>query len=506
MSAGQQTESQMGRVNPVAETSAGSEESSAERYVPLIVWIIVLTTLLLIPLKILSYGFIPGGDARKHIAKAFTDKPDNQIVVLRPEFTMDHNPGWEWVLRHVERPTGWNVEQITVLAVVSSLLIFFCSALPWLRRPEAWLAALLAALVALPYLMDRLVQCRPLLISEGVLIGLLFAWSNDNLKKPSWLKIGLTVVGFSLSTWMHGAWYLWVFVLGAFFLGRAWSAVFWLTICWMVGTLIGASLTGHPIHFLEEAVAMASTVSQEHIPQWVLVGEFTPSHGEFETLVLLAIVFLWRRQRGQTVGALLNTPVFWLIVIGWILGLRADRCWADWGMPAALVWLTLQFSEAFTAFCGNSSPKRLLLSAFIALPLFFQSTNDLDQRYSHSADEQFVDAHDATLQGWLPGDGGIFYCSQMAFYYSTFYKNPTADWCYILGYEPAIMPADDLKILRSIQLSRGALEAYEPWIQKMRPIDRLVIYSPVQPNLRQLQWHRAVSDIWLGRLPIKNQP
>jgi hypothetical protein len=184
-----------------------------------------------------------------------------------------------------------------------------------------------------------------------------------------------------------------------------------------------------------------------------------------------------------------------------MLGFKADRCWADWGMPAMLVWLTLQFQEAFTAFCDAASPKRLLLCAFMAAPLFLQSTNDLDRRYSQSAEEQFVDAQDPGLQGWLPGPDGIFYCDQMAFYYDTFYKNPQADWHYILGYEPAVMPEADLKILRSIQLSQGAPEAYEPWIKKMRPIDRLVIYSPAQPDLPQLEWHHAVSEIWLGRLP-----
>ncbi len=478
--------------------------SRFQRYVPLIVWVLVLATLFLIPLKILSYGFVPSGDAQKHIAKAFTDKSDNQIVVLRPEFTLDHNPGWEWVLRRVHKATGWNIGQMTVFAVVTLLFGLFCSALPWLRRPEAWLAALLAELVALPYLMDRLVQSRPLLISESVLIALLFTWSKDNSKNPSWLKVILTVVGFCLSAWMHGAWYLWVFLLAAFFLARAWRAFFWLAVCWLVGTFIGASLTGSPIRFLEEAVAMAWAVAHEHVPQWVLVGEFTPSHGEFETLVLLALVFLWRTHQGRTASALLDTPVFWLIIVCWILGLRADRCWADWGMPAALVWLTLQFEETFTTLCDATSLKRLLMCTLIAFPLFFQSTNDLDQRYSQSAGEQFVDAHDTTLCGWLPGRGGIFYCAQMAFYYDTFYKNPTADWRYILGYEPAIMPKADLKILRSIQLSHGALEAYEPWIQKMRPIDRLVIYSPSQPDLPQLEWHRAVGDIWIGRLPGTN--
>jgi hypothetical protein len=482
------------------ENSTATSESFFQRYVPLLVWIIVLSTLILIPLKILSYGFVPGGDARRHIAKAFTDKSDSQVVMLRPGFTLDHNPGWEWVLRRVQKASGWDLSQMTVFAVVTLLLSVFGSALPWLRRPEAWLAALLAELVALPYLMDRLVQIRPLLVPESILIALLFVWSRSDANGPSWLKILLTAAAFCLSTWIDGAWFLWGVLFAAFFLAREWRKLFWLLVSWVVGTVIAASLTGSPIQFLEQTVRLAATVGSEHVSHWVQVGEMTPSHGEFETLVLLAIVFLWRRQQGRTTSALLDTPGFWLIVICWMLGLRADRCWADWGMPAVLVWLTLQFADAFTNFCADTSPKRLLLCAFIAFPLFLQSTNDLDQRYSQSAGDLFVDANDPSLQGWLPGKGGIFYSDQMAFYYDTFYKNPTADWRYILGYEPAIMPEADLKILRSIQLSHGALEAYQPWIQKMRPIDRLVIYSSSQPDLPQLQWHRAVGDIWLGKL------
>ena len=484
------------------ERPAATGESFFQRYVPLVVWIIVLSTLFLISLKILSYGFVPGGDARRHIAKAFTDKSDGEVVVLRPGFTLDHNPGWEWVLRCVQKATGWHIEQMTMFAVMALLLGVFYSALPWLRRPETWLAALLAELVALPYLMDRLVQCRPLLVPESVLIALLFVWSKNDPEGPSWWKIILTSAAFCLSTWIDGTWFLWGFLFAAFFLAREWRKLLWLLACWAVGTIVAASLTGSPIQFLSQTLRLAWTVASENVPQWVLVGEMTPSHGEFETLVLLAVVFLWRKQQGRTTSALLNTPVFWLIIVCWLLGLRADRCWADWGMPGVLVWLTLQFADAFTDFCGDTSPKRLVLCAFIAFPLFLQSTNDLDRRYSSSAGEQFVDAHDPDLQGWLPGKGGIFYCAQMAFYYDTFYKNPTADWRYILGYEPAIMPKADLKILRSIQMNHGALDAYEPWIQKMRPTDRLIIYSPTQPDLPQLEWHCA-GGIWIGRLPEK---
>ncbi len=462
--------------------------------------------LLVIPLKISSYGFVPAGDARRHIAKAFTEKSDAQIVVTRPGFSLDHNPGWEWVLRHLQKATGWNLEQMTLFAIVSLLLGIFLAALPWLRRPEAWLAALLAELIVLPELMSRLCQIRPLLIPEGILIALLFAWSKMDLGKPSRLKLILTAAAFCLATWTDGAWFLWAFLFAAFFMARAWPRLLWLLACWLAGTIVALMLIGSPVQFVAQTLKQVVTVTQENIPAWVLVGEMTPSEGESATLVLLAIVFLWRRQQGQSTSALLDTPVFWLVVICWLLGLKTDRCWADWGIPAVLVWLALQFEEAFASFCDANAPKRLVACALIAAALFLQSTNDLNRRYSQTVGEQFVDAQNPALQGWLPDKGGIFYSAEMAFYYDTFYKNPQADWRYILGYEPALMPEDDLKILRAIQLSHGALDAYEPWVKKLRPADRLVIYGYYRPALPELEWRQATGNIWLGRLPAKKSP
>jgi hypothetical protein len=44
--------------------------------------------------------------------------------------------------------------------------------------------------------------------------------------------------------------------------------------------------------------------------------------------------------------------------------------------------------------------------------------------------------------------GGIFDGAHMECFYNTFYKNPTADWRYILGLEPALMPDAELKIFQ----------------------------------------------------------
>jgi hypothetical protein len=459
----------------------------------------------LISFKIVSYGFLPGGDARRHVAKAFTDKPYREIVVMRPEYKIDHSPGWEWLLRKLHQQAGWDADGLVTFSVVFGMACVFFAPFPWLRHPEAWLLALLAQLLALPEVMYPLTQGRPFLLTEGILVCVLFSWSKVISRKPSWSQIIFTFIGMCLSAWMHGAWYLWVLPLVAFFLAGRWRAAFWLTGCWAGGTFAGACLTGSPIEFLRQALAIAGAVSEEHIPQWMKVGELSSSYGEFTTLALMAIVFLWCKPRSKGEFAFMYPPLFWLLVVSWILGFKALRVWADWGIPAVLVWLTLQF-EGLLSSWESTSLKRLAACGLAAVPLFFHSTNDLNRRYSVNLKDAFIDAKDPALQGWLPETNGIFYTSRMELFYNTFYKNPQGDWRYIIGFEPALMPPEDLKIFRRIQWNLEAYEAYEPWIDKMKPGDRLAIRNQVQPGLSRLEWSNVVFDVWIGRLPRGKAP
>ncbi|HWF17728.1 MAG TPA: hypothetical protein VG754_00585 [Verrucomicrobiae bacterium] len=479
---------------------APAVESPFARYVPLLVWVLAITVLLLIPLRIIGYGYLPAGDARRHIAKVFTDKPYAEIIAFNGYYKTDQSPGWEWLLRFLHRDFGWGTEALVTFSVTALILCIFYAPLPWLRRPEAWLAALLAQMVAIPEVMTRLTQARPFLITEGVLIAMLFAWSKPE-EKPSWLKIIFTVVGITLSVWMHGTWYLWALPVLAFCLAQQWRSAVWLAACIAAGIIAGALLTGNPIVFLMQQVYQVVAITREHLPQWMLVGEFRPSYGEFDTLALLGGVILWRWLQTGRPPQLFRNPVFCMVAICWALGFKGDRFWADWGVPAALVWLTMQFEVILPSLCDPASLKRLALCGLVAFPLLLHATNDLDRRYTFYQKEIFMDASDPSLKGWLPDSGGLFYHAQMDFFYNTFYKNPQGDWRYILAMEPAMMPGDDLRILRQIQRYNYTPKAYEPWINKMTPADRLVIYSPVEPPLPQLQWHNAIGNIWLGRLP-----
>ena len=483
------------------EPSAGG--SPLERYVPLASWLLVILTLLFIALKIVGTGYLPGGDARRHVAQAFTHKPYTEIVVMRSTYQMDHSPGWDWLLRQLHEKAAFTKDQLVSFSLGALILGFFLAPLPWMRRPEAWLAALLAELVAIPELMTRLTQARPLLITEALCMAVLISWCRPGPVAPSWRKVIFTTAAIALSTWLHGTWYLWVLPVTAFYLARWWQAAVSLTCCWLGGALTGAILTGRPVVFLKQAVLLILSIYREHTPQWMLVGELQPHYGEFATLILLAVVFLLRRQQGRADATLLCPPLLWMIGICWILGFLVDRNWSDWGLAAVLVWLALQFEQLMTGAWGAHSLKCVVAAACLAAPLFLDATNDLDRRYSRSADEVFLKAEDPSLGGWLPEGNGIFYSSTMAFFYSTFYQNPQADWRYIVGYEPALMPDEDLKIYRSIQHYGGAIQAYEPWVEKLRPADRLVIYSATRPDLPRLEWHNGPGALWIGRLPAR---
>ncbi len=480
--------------------------AALQRYVPLACWIAVLLTAALVCLKVLSYGYIPPGDARRHVAKPFAQKPYSEIVVMRPEYVVDHSPGWEWLLGVLHRTAGWGEDALISFSVASMALAVLCFPLIWMRHPEAWLAAVLAMLIASPDLMVRWMQGRPYLLTEGILMALLFSWSKELDRRPSWCKLALTCLGFALSVWIHGTWYLWVLLFVAFFLAQRWRSGFWLAGCWVVGTIVGALLTGRPLAFLNGAVFMAKTIYEEHAPKWLLVGEFQSSNGEFYSLTILAIIYLWRQRQIKSPAPLFSQPVVWMIAINWILGFTADRFWADWGVAAAIVWMAGEIDQAIPALWDSGSLQRLIACGCIVLPLYLASTNDLGRRYTTCLTEPFVDGSDPKLKDWMPGQGGIFYNDNMQFFYNTFYKNPQGEWRYMVGFEPALMPVDDLKIYRDIHRSEGSAESYQPWIKKMRPEDRLATSRLAQPNLPALEWKEGAPGVWIGRLPASLVP
>jgi hypothetical protein len=62
----------------------------------------------------------------------------------------------------------------------------------------------------------------------------------------------------------------------------------------------------------------------------------------------------------------------------------------------------------------------------------------------------------------------------MRVFYSMYLVWPDAPWRYILGPEQGIMPREDLDILHDFE-ARGSWDALQPWVDKLRPEDRLIV-------------------------------
>ena len=475
------------------------------RYIPLLVYAAIILVILVIPLKIIGYGYLPiYDDALPDAAKAVSGKPWQDILVLKSSYTMDHHIGWHTLLRQAHLLTHWNTENLALFSVVALFVLFGLSALPWLKRPEAWLATLtlLVAAGGSPYIVRYMVG-RPFMVSFFALLSLLFFWQRQRDAKPSWRSVAAIATLIGLAVLLHGIWYFWVLPVAAFFLARQYYWGIAVAIGWIVGTLVAALLTGHPITYLVEAVQLALSVMGKHAFQRTLVSELQPIGSNLFPLLALGALIVLRHFTGRTTHPLHRDPTFWLACLGWVLGFKASRFWEEWGAPALMVLATIELQALFETRFPIDSLKRLGLTCGLAITLFLAATNDSDDRWTFNLTTKYLNHDDPELAGWLPEKGGIFYDVDMFFFYQTFFRNPNAEWKYLVGFEPALMPDEDFETYKAILWSNRDPKAYIPWLKKMRPEDRIAMRSGAPPQIPNLEWKYA-DDIWIGRLPRSN--
>jgi len=101
-------------------------ESLAERFLRSGILILCLAVFLLVPLRIVSYGYMPGDDALRHSAHAVDGRDWSEVILLNPEFRpeMDGHPGWHKLLRFVHLRTGWSPDQLVDFSVVLAFVTF----------------------------------------------------------------------------------------------------------------------------------------------------------------------------------------------------------------------------------------------------------------------------------------------------------------------------------------------------------------------------------------------
>ncbi len=259
------------------------------------------------------------------------------------------------------------------------LLVTLC-ALPWFRRPEAWLAALFAAAIFIPACTTRFARGRPYILTDAVLITILFLWSRlENwwgessneparedarpTKKTGWkAAIIFTPLLVAASAWIHGSWYLLCLPGAAILFAGFWRSAFWYGGCWLAGSFLGCALTGHPWEFMFQAVRHMFDAFGHFVVNRQLEPEWYPSDGEIPAVLAVVILIVCRKIfLGRNPRALLN-PVFMMMVLGWLLGLKVRRFWWDFGTPAFMVWVALELQAHFENHLSFDSGRRLLVT------------------------------------------------------------------------------------------------------------------------------------------------
>lgn len=475
------------------------------RYVPLAVWIIAILVVLMVPLKIISYGYLPGDDALRHAAKAVSGKSWSQILVLSPVYKMDHEFGWNWLLTTVHKLENWDAENLVVFSVVVLFILVNLAGLAWLKRPEAWLAALLASMI-LKLIPMRFMLGRPYLITLAALMTVLFLWRTYREKPPRMPALLAMVALTAVSTFFHGAWYLWALPIAAFFLAGEFHWGVALGVCWLIGVAIGSAFTGHPLEYPVQALRLAFLAVGAHETQRTMASELQPDSGDAMSLLAVGGLLIVRQLWKLNSVPVARDPAFWLACMSWILGFKVARFWIDWGWPALLVLIAWDVQLLIEARLPLDSLKRLGMVCVLGAATYLGITCDFNSRWTGTLTQQYLDASDPDLKGWMPDKGGIFYTVDMSLFYQTFYKNPYGDWRYMLGFEPTWMPKEDFDIYHKILWNFNVGKAYEPWVDQMTQADRLAVRGAGNgaPGIPGLEWKYGVSGIWIGRLPRTN--
>ncbi|MFM2296078.1 MAG: hypothetical protein RLZZ350_2491 [Verrucomicrobiota bacterium] len=478
-----------------------------EQRVPLLVGLICAGVALLIPLQIIKLGYLPPDDALRYAARAMTGRAWSDVLVFGNPNLMDHNFGWNALLRGLELATHLDVEMLVVLPVVFLFALVSWAGMVSLRRPETWLAVLVMASVGAGF-HSRLMSGRPLLLTMAALLTVLMCWQRREGRAPGCREVGLMLGVIAAVCFTHGCWYLWAVVGLAFALAQQWRWAWAFGGSWAGGTVLAGIFTGHPVEFLWDAVDTLTRAFGGHETQRTMQSEFQPAQGDVIALIFLLGLCGLRALTRPNLPPVTRNPAFWLTVICWTLGFKATRFWVDWGWPALMIFAATELQAWWTARVTEKSLERLAATVGLALMTLLAISNDNNNRWTWNLGLPFLTPDEPRLAGWLPDDGGIIYSSDMQVYYRTFFKNPTAKWRYMLGDEPAFMPDDDFKIYQAIIANEHAPEKFRPWIAKLKPADRLVIRadSAMCATYPELDWNLNAGPYYIARLRSVKTP
>jgi hypothetical protein len=465
----------------------------------LLVYCSLTFLLLLIPLRISSFGNIPPDDAMRHAAFAVDNRMWSEVLVIRESIldNVDSHPGWHGYLRFLHNALGADTEGLVIASFVTTFFIFACIGLYGSGAPLAWMTTLLVIYLIDGGILMRIMLGRPFAISMAVALAILFLWQRRE-RLPKIAEYAITSALLGVAIYMHPSWYLWLIFPPAFLLCGRYEDAFRFGTCLMIALLVATALAQsyynivfYPIHHLIVSMTM-DPLRRVH-----LVGEFQPGSGVLFVVIAVVATLAILTLRGRSWRELVLRLDFCLMVIGWVAGLYVTRFWGDWGAIGFIAWTcwvlsTVKFNPA------PAVRDKVVVAGLVCASLFLLVSSDSSGRYSQSLKDVLMTKPVKELRGALPDKGGILYSTDMRFFYQTYYRMPDAGFRYVIGFEPGMMRQDDWDTFRKIQLNDGSIESYDYWLKKMTLADRIEISAPFKPVAQGFEFEPYAGK-WIGR-------
>jgi hypothetical protein len=299
---------------------------------------------------------------------------------------------------------------------------------------------------------------------------------------------------------MHPSWHLFLLPVAACVLAGRLRLGATLLAGLGLGVVVAGLLHGNPLEFAQQSLLHTALAFGTPAPPGTLAIEFLPGDGSPLLVLGVVALLLWRQLRGEWEPGTVRSPLLALAALGWLLGWLVIRFWSDWGAIALLVWMALELEAVLEKRIETRAPARVALAAVAGVAaVLVLSANTRGQRLSVT-ERPFLSLTAPGAEPFLPEPGGVLYTDDMRLFFQLFYSRPAAPWRYVVGYEPALMPPDDLATFRRVLAARTP-ESFAPWVGKMRPADRLVLRSTEgRPLIPELEWAQVSQTVWSGRV------
>ena len=413
---------------------------------------LIALILVIVPLKILSYGWNP--NYAMLISATLTKDCSLPITQDSIEESIKSNKP----LYHSEK------ERKLIIFITVTFIVFNLTGLCILKNPISWFASMIVLMLSNTSFITRIVDVSPQLWLSMLLITIISLFYSSICNNPKTGTLSILV---------------YIFVL--------------------------RSIIPPEVYFMDRfnySIKYIWSLSSQEISSLLFVN----------TWLFYAAFLIWLSAYKKKISilrefndSLLLSALILQLTIN--LGLNDLILFRD---SLLLLWFSLKISEIIRlASCFNEFRVKHSFGFFVLLVFLLLATHDASGRFSKTAIENFpIDFSLKELREWAPGYGGIIYNDNVDFAFSQFYENPDANYSFIFFNTFSMFEKEKenlLNIKRFIEKDETPLpEYYEDWVEQMKPIDRLITTKRIN-GLENIDWLQCGRKLWIGRLKTYNE-